>query len=65
LPVLDQALSGQEWLVDKLSLADFAVASTFRLREPAGISLSNLPHIDHWLTRVEALPSWQKSLPKV
>lgn len=64
LPILDQGLNGKEWLVDKLSLADFAVASTFRLREPAGISLAKLPNIDSWLARVEALPSWQKSLPK-
>lgn len=64
LPILDGALHGREWLVDKLSLADFAVASTFRLRVPSGISLSMFPSITHWLERVEALPSWQKSLPK-
>lgn len=64
LPVLDQALDGREWLVEKLSLADFAVASTFVLREPSGISLANHPHVAHWLERVEALPAWQKSLPK-
>jgi glutathione S-transferase len=64
LPVLDQGLSGKEWLVDKLSLADFAVASTFPLREPSGISLVKFLHIARWLERVEALPAWQKSLPK-
>jgi glutathione S-transferase len=64
LPILDQALRAKDWLVDQLSLADFAVASTFRLREPCGISLANLPNIESWLARVEALPSWQKSLSK-
>jgi glutathione S-transferase len=64
MPVLDQGASGQEWLAGKLSLADFAVASTFMLREPAGISLANAPNVNAWIHRVEALPSWQRALPK-
>jgi glutathione S-transferase len=64
LPVLDAGLKGKEWLVDRLTLADFAVASTFQLRGPAQISLAKYPSVDAWIRRVEALPSWQKALPK-
>jgi glutathione S-transferase len=63
LPILEQGLTGKEWLAGKLSLADFAVASTFRYREPSKISLEGLPNVQAWIARVEALPSWQKSLP--
>jgi glutathione S-transferase len=64
MPVLEEGLKGKEWLVDKLSLADFAVASTFPLRAPAQISLEKYPSVDAWIKRVEALASWQKALPK-
>jgi glutathione S-transferase len=61
LPVLDQALTGKEWVAGKLTLADFALAPSFVLREPAQISLANFPNVDAWLKRTEALPSWQKA----
>jgi glutathione S-transferase len=64
LPILEQGVTGKEWLAGKLSLADFAVASTFRYREPSKISLSSFPSVQAWIERVEALPSWKKSLPK-
>jgi glutathione S-transferase len=63
LRVLDAGLEGKEWLGGTLSLADFAVASTFTLREPAGISLADAPKVATWIKRVEALPSWQKADP--
>lgn len=64
MPTLEIALQGNEWLADKLTLADFAVASTFQLRKPAGISLDRYPNVTKWIARVEALPSWQRALPK-
>lgn len=64
LPVLERGLVGRDWLAGALSLADFAVASTFMLREPARISLASVPAVDAWIRRVEALPSWQKALPR-
>ena len=64
LPVVDKGLAGKEWLADTLTLADFAVASTFMLRKPAGISLDKVPNVARWIERVEALPSWQRALPK-
>jgi glutathione S-transferase len=64
LPVLEWGLDGREWLTGKLSLADFAVATTFLLHEPAGISLEKVPNVSAWWRRIQALPSWQKARPK-
>lgn len=64
LPVVEKGLSGKDWLAGKLSLADFAVATTFALRKPAGISLAAFPSTEAWIERVEALPAWNKALPK-
>jgi glutathione S-transferase len=64
MPALEKGLAGKEWLVDTLTLADFAAASTFQLRKPAGISIEKYPNVTKWIERVEALPSWQRALPK-
>lgn len=66
LPVLDKGLAGKEWLVGSLTVADFSLAATFgAASERAGISLAKTPNIAAWLKRVQALPSFQKALPKM
>lgn len=65
LPILERGLEGREWLAGELSLADFAVAASFYLRRPAQMSLSKTPNVERWIERVEALPSWQRALPKL
>ncbi len=68
LAVLETRLADRRWVVDELSLADFALASTFMLRKPARISLDDFPAVAAWIERVEALDSWQRAvapLPKV
>jgi glutathione S-transferase len=62
LPVLDKALANKEWVTGKLSLADFALASTFMLRKQAGISLDGYPNVAAWIARIEARPSWQQAV---
>ncbi|HEY4177837.1 MAG TPA: glutathione S-transferase family protein [Kofleriaceae bacterium] len=64
LAVLEKSLAGKEWIVDKLTTADFSLASTFPLAAKAGISLDAYPNIAKWYARIQALPSWNKSLPK-
>jgi glutathione S-transferase len=64
LPILDRGLEGRQWLAGELSLADFAVAASFYLRKASQISLSKTPNVERWIERVEALPSWQRALPK-
>jgi glutathione S-transferase len=60
--VLETRLADRQWVVDELSLADFALASTFMFRKPAGISLDELPGVAAWIDRVEALDSWQRAV---
>ena len=38
LPVLDGNLADRDWVAGSLSLADFAIATTFTYRGPAGIA---------------------------
>ncbi len=61
LPVLDRGLAGKEWIVGHLSVADFALASTFPLRSKAGISLDATPNVAAWIQRMEARDSWRKA----
>jgi glutathione S-transferase len=55
-------LAGKEWIAGKLSIADFAVGSTFMYRKEANIPLSSAPHVAGWIERLEARPSWQKAV---
>ena len=59
LAVLDANLSDKHWVAGELSVADFAVASTFVYRKPSSISLETAPHVSAWIDRLEARPSWQ------
>jgi glutathione S-transferase len=62
LAVLEARLGGRDWVVKDLSLADFALATTFVYRKPAGISLDEFPAVAAWIERVEARPSWQRAV---
>jgi glutathione S-transferase len=65
LPILDANLAEREWVAGELSLADFAIASTFVYRTPAGMTLDEFPRITGWMDRVEARPSWQAAVAPV
>jgi len=61
LDVLESGLAdGREWIVGALSLADFALVSTFVFRAKSGISLGTRPHVEAWIARMEQRPSWQR-----
>lgn len=62
LPVLDASLANKEWVAGTLSLSDFALASTFVYRVPAGIALEKVPHLAAWVARIEARPAWQSAV---
>lgn len=62
LGILDAALAGKEWIAGTLSIADFALASTFMLRKPAKLGVEAFPNVTAWIERLEALPSWQKAI---
>lgn len=65
LGVLESCMDGKEWVAGDLSVADFAVASTFMYRKPAKISLDAFPKVDAWISRMEARESWQKATAPV
>ena len=62
LAVLDANLSGKDWVAGELSIADFAVASTFVYRKGSNVSLESVPHVSGWIDRLEARPSWQAAV---
>jgi len=65
LAVLNTGLEGKDWIAGALSVADFALASTFMYRVPAGISLDAVPNVAAWIERLEARQSWQDAFAPV
>jgi glutathione S-transferase len=62
LPILDAALAGKEWIAGALSIADFALATTFMLRRSARLGVENHQNVSAWIERLEARPSWERAL---
>ena len=62
LEVLNAGFDGVDWIAGQLSVADFALASTFMYREPANISLDKLPDVAGWIARLESRASWQSAV---
>ena len=65
LNVLEISLGDKQWIAGELSIADFALASTFMFREQAKISLKDHPNVSNWIERLEKRKSWQKALAPV
>ena len=64
--ILDGYLAGRTWLVGQdVTLADFSVAAGLCYAGQAKLPLENYPHIRAWYQRVEALPAWQASAPRM
>jgi glutathione S-transferase len=62
MPVLNANLADKDWVAGELSIADFAVATTFVFHRQAEISLEDAPNVSAWIARMEARPSWQKAV---
>ncbi len=62
LPILDAALDGRDWIAGRLSLADFALATTFILRGPAKLGVEAHSNVTAWIERLEARASWQAAI---
>lgn len=65
LQVFEQGLGKRPWIVDELSVADFALASTFMYRKPADISLAQVPAVNEWIQRLEARDSWRTAVAPI
>jgi glutathione S-transferase len=62
--LLDAHLAGRAFVAnDRLSLADFSLASGFALAGPARMPLEGYTNVRAWRERVQALPAWQKTAP--
>ncbi len=60
LKAVDARLAGREFFLDRVTLADLAVAPTLSAAPMLGIDLARFPAIDAWMKRVAARPAWQK-----
>jgi len=65
LTVLEIGLKDNDWVAGTLSVADFALATTFMYRVQAGISLNDYPNVANWIERLEARESWQSAFAPV
>jgi glutathione S-transferase len=62
--VLDGHLKGRRFLVgERVTVADFCVASMLMYAEEGKLPLAELPEIRKWFAGVEAQPGWRKSAP--
>jgi len=63
--VLDAHLEQRDWLVgNRLSVADFAVASTLPYAEPARIPLHEFAAVRRWHDRLWELEAWREPFPR-
>ncbi len=53
-------LSGREYLLDRFSLAEIAIAPTLGAAPMLGIDLARFPPVAGWMKRITARPAWQK-----
>ena len=62
--VLDAHLATHPYLVDdRLSIADFAVATALPWTAEARLPLDGFEHIARWYDRLQALPAWREGFP--
>ncbi len=60
-PILDQVLSGRDWLVGgKLSYADFRVATALPFAAAASIPLDGYGNIRRWHDRLNQIDAWRE-----
>ena len=63
-PILDAHLAGKTWVAqDRLTLADFSLASSFALAGPARLPIADYTTLRAWLGRVQELDAWKRTAP--
>lgn len=64
--ILDDHLAKNEWLaLGRMTLADLAVAPPLQFMGPGKLPLGDYKHIAAWFERIQALPAWQETAPKM
>ncbi len=62
--VLNDHLKGRDYLVgDRLTIADFGVATFMPWAEQAGLPLENYPEITRWAQRMNGIDAWRNPWP--
>lgn len=65
-PVLDAHLAKRTWVAqDRLTLADFSIASSFALAGPARLPIAPYENLRAWLDRVQQLDAWKRTAPQL
>jgi glutathione S-transferase len=65
-PVLNAHLETRKFLLgDDVTLADFSVGACFSFAEASGLPWDAYPHIKKWWGRLNELPAWKASAPKL
>lgn len=65
LPVLEAHLAAREFMMgDRLSFADFAIASAEPYRDALPIDFDAYPNLQRFYDTIAVLPAWQKALGK-
>ncbi|MEM0978486.1 MAG: glutathione S-transferase family protein [Pseudomonadota bacterium] len=60
LKIINTHLADRDWVAtDYPTTADFSCCSYLYYPEPFGFNRADWPHVDAWLDRIAALPSWQ------
>lgn len=60
LKTLERHLDGRDWIVgDTMTAADISNCGYLFYPEPFGFDRADWPHIDAWLSRIEAVPAWK------
>jgi glutathione S-transferase len=61
-PILDAQLRGKQWIMgETLSLADFALAASLTMTEPAKLAVAPYSNMNSWFSRVQTLDAWKKT----
>lgn len=62
--MLDAHLAGKAWIAQEmLTLADLAIAAPLMHTAAAQLPVLQFDNLQAWLTRVQALDAWQRSMP--
>jgi glutathione S-transferase len=65
-PVLNAHLETRTFVVgDDVTLADFSIGGCFSFAEPAGLPWDGYTHIKAWWGRLNEIPAWKNTAPKL
>ena len=59
LPVLDEQLARNEYVIGHLSIVDFAIAPWLEVAGPLGVDIAGYTNITKWLARMSERPYWR------